>query len=304
MNMTMYTTRLFQNEADYRQMRGLLREGYRLAGHLAYLTVGDLDWWRNTTNDPAVLSKVRLWFHQTGKLVSFIWPGDNQIDLTSHPHHRELEVSILDWVEAEYARRLGKADEPSDFQVWCYEQDGHRQRLLHDRGYVRGTEYLALHSYPLDQPLASRSLPAGYTLRTFAGEAEIEARVNVHRAAFHPSRMTVEKHRQVMASSTYRPDLDLVVVAPNGDLAAYTIVWWDGINDMGLFEPVGCHPDHQRRGLASAVLCEGMRRLRDLDATIAHVNSWREDSPGAYTYRAVGFTITDRIYAWKKRLTG
>jgi hypothetical protein len=295
--------RLFQDESDYTQMRGLLREGYRLAGHLAYLTVGDLDWWRCTTNDPEVLSKVRLWFTTEGQLVAFVWPGDDQIDWMSHPHHRDLEANILEWAEVEYTPRLSKADKSSDFRVWCYEQDSQRQSLLSARGYLRSTDYLALHSYSLVRPLTSRSLPVGYSVRAFAGEAEIEARVNVHRATFHPSRMTVEKHRKVMAAPTYRPDLDLVVVAPNGELAAYTIVWWDPLNRMGIFEPVGCHPAHQRRGLASAVLCEGMRRLRKLDATVAYVNSWREDSSGAYTYRSVDFTVTDRMYAWQKKRT-
>ena len=40
------------------------------------------------------------------------------------------------------------------------------------------------------------------------------ARVNVHRAAFAPSRMTTTKHRAVMAAPTYRPELDLYFHQP------------------------------------------------------------------------------------------
>jgi predicted N-acetyltransferase YhbS len=154
----------------------------------------------------------------------------------------------------------------------------------------------------LDQSPETQALPPGYRIRAVAGEEDIEARVAVHRAAFHPSRMTVAKHLAVMNSPTYRRDLDLVAIAPDGVFAAYTIAWYDETNAMGIFEPVGCHPDYQRRGLAGAVMREGLRRLYDLGARVAHVNSWREDSPGAALYRSLYFVTAGRIFAWKKQL--
>jgi mycothiol synthase len=93
-----------------------------------------------------------------------------------------------------------------------------------------------------------------------------------------------------------------VVVAPDGTFAAFTIVWLDDANQIGLFEPVGCHPEHQRRGLASAVMLEGMRRLQQAGATVAHVLSAADDSPGAHLYRALGFEAVDRIYIWEKQI--
>lgn len=93
-----------------------------------------------------------------------------------------------------------------------------------------------------------------------------------------------------------------MVVAPNGTVAACTIVWFDDVNRMGIFEPVACHQDYQRRGLAGAVMVEGLRRLSALGAQVAHVNAWREDSAGAMLYRALGFTVTGRIFAWEKSI--
>ncbi len=68
--------------------------------------------------------------------------------------------------------------------------------------------------------------------------------------------MTAEKHRAVMAGATYDLDLDLLVVAPDGSLAGFTIVWLDQANHIGVFEPLGVHPAHQRRGLGKALLLE------------------------------------------------
>lgn len=59
-----------------------------------------------------------------------------------------------------------------------------------------------------------------------------QVNVAVHRNAFAPSRMTVEKYRRIMNAPTYRPDLDLVVVAPDGTFAAFCIVWFDEVNRL------------------------------------------------------------------------
>ena len=77
---------------------------------------------------------------------------------------------------------------------------------------------------------------------------EIEARMTVHRAAFAPSKMTVEKYARLTTLPHYRFEDDLVVEAPDGSLAAFAMAWWDPIARVGEYEPVGTHPDHQRRG--------------------------------------------------------
>jgi hypothetical protein len=41
-------------------------------------------------------------------------------------------------------------------------------------------------------------------------------RVAVHRAAWHPSRVTVDSYRNVMAAWPYRATLDWVIEAPDG----------------------------------------------------------------------------------------
>lgn len=62
------------------------------------------------------------------------------------------------------------------------------------------------HTADLHHAFPAPVLPAGFDLRAITSVAEIEERVAVHRSAFHPSCMTVEKHRRTMASPTYRQD--------------------------------------------------------------------------------------------------
>lgn len=301
-----YTSRLFHSEADYDLMRRLLIQTYPLVSPPLNCLVGEIDWWRFTTNDPELMGKVRLWFDDAGALVAFVWPGSDQIEVLIHPDHRELERQMLPLAEAEFVQSL-KADEVGSdarrFHVWSYQQDHVRNALLQASGYQRvEDEFLACHRLGVTGAPAPHPLPAGYTVRGFAGESEIQSRVDAHRSAFHPSKMTVEKHRKVMVSPTYRQTLDIVCAAADGAIAACTIVWFDALNRVGIFEPVACHAEHRRKGLASAVMIEGLRRIYALGGTVAHVMSRREDSPGAYTYRSLGFEMIGRLYQWQKEL--
>lgn len=64
-------------------------------------------------------------------------------------------------------------------------------------------------------------------------------------------------HRRAMASPTYRQELDLMVVTPEGALAASCIVCCDAANRFGVFEPVGTHHEYPKLGLAKAVRFHG-----------------------------------------------
>jgi ribosomal protein S18 acetylase RimI-like enzyme len=90
-----------------------------------------------------------------------------------------------------------------------------------------------------------------------------------------------------------------VAVAPSGTFASFAIVWLDEANAIGMFEPVGTHPDHRRRGLAKAVLCEGLRRLEALGAAVAYVGCGTGIAVSSL-YESAGFTNYDEEHHWRK----
>ena len=59
---------------------------------------------------------------------------------------------------------------------------------------------------------------------------------------------------RVMLKPGYQPEHEIIVVAADGRLAAFTTIRLDNLNNVGLFEPVGTRPVFQRRGLARAML--------------------------------------------------
>jgi ribosomal protein S18 acetylase RimI-like enzyme len=285
-------------------MRSLLVEIERLEGPQVYCHLGDLDWWRFTEVDPeAAVADARLWFDGAGALVAFAWPKDEQVDMITHPSHRAVEPEMLTWAEDDYRARVA-SEEREPFSAWAYPRDLTREALLTGRGYEQGEDVLILNVRALDIPPPSPDLPPGYHIRSIQGEEDVAARVAVHRSAFHPSRMTVEKHRRVMAAPSYQRDLDLVVVAPDETFAAFCIVWYDAANRLGEFEPVGCHADYRRRGLARAVLFEGMRRIIALGGRTAVVFSGgrEQDAPARALYDAAGFQQAARLQSWTRTL--
>ena len=293
------SARPFQDEHDYAAMRALAVEIYGLTCPPVYATVGDLDWWRATEDDPDAIFTARLWW-DAGRLAGIAWPADDQVDLLAHPHYRMLEDEMLAW--AEHRRGAAKLDagQQVTLKAWGYDHDAARNDLLRRRGYQREDTSLVTLGMPLGAALPEPLLPLGYTLRHVQGEADLERRVAVHRDAFAPSRMTIDKHRRVMQAPTYRPELDLVVVAPDDSFAAFAIVWLDERNRIGVVEPLGCHAHHRRRGLSRALLREGLRRLATLGATTAYVTTGGSNDAARQLYESVGFRVAGQNYAWTK----
>jgi ribosomal protein S18 acetylase RimI-like enzyme len=161
--------------------------------------------------------------------------------------------------------------------------------------------YMMNNTRPLSDPIPASVLPDGFTIRAVEGVHEAEALGIVHSGAFG-STWTAETYGAVMRTPGFHPDRELVVVAPDGRLAAFLIYWVDTVSGSGLFEPVGCHKDFQGRGLTKALMYEGMRRMKAHGLHTAVVNNVVENPAAAGLYRSVGFTPYQGIYDYKKQI--
>ena len=101
---------------------------------------------------------------------------------------------------------------------------------------------------------------------------------------------------QVQRAPDYHPELDLYVVAPDGEFMSSCIVWYDAHNRLGFFEPVSTHMGHRRRGFGREVVLEGIRRVAALGATRARVGS------GQPFYTAIGFERKWVSHPWSKSI--
>lgn len=262
---------------------------------LVSCTVGDLEWWvAGAGPDADLTQRLRLW-SLDGEVVAWGWFGPPaSLDWFVSPEvatddEAAIRADILAW-QAERARAFPSGDAGPPRQVTAWAADGWaEQAFLAERGWVATGTALTQYHQLLDRPIPEPVLPAGYRVRTMTGPDEIPARVEVHRSAFAPSRMTVEKYAILVAGDHYAYERDVVVEAPDGSFAAFTMAWFDPVAAVGEFEPVGTHADHQRRGLGRAVNLHGLRLLREAGARDAMVFSDRSNAASEALYRSVGF---------------
>ena len=136
----------------------------------------------------------------------------------------------------------------------------------------------------VEQPV----LPAGFRFRT-ADEAGPAAAVQAHVDAWAPTTYTAESYEGLRQTATYRGDLHVLVEAPDGTMAASTIMWLDEANETAEFEPVGTHPGYRRQGLARAMLLHGMRLARAAGAT--HMTVACLGAPGHPSARGLYYSV-------------
>jgi ribosomal protein S18 acetylase RimI-like enzyme len=264
------------------------------------------DYWRwhgvaNLDQGP-LEEKVFLWETAPGELAAVLnAEGLGQAYLQVHPDFRSraLEEAMLAVAE----ERLDVRDDQGrrKLYVWAHRDDPLRPEVLQARGYSR-IEWLEFQRRrTLSGEIPDVPIAPGYTVRAL-GDDELPARSWLSWKAFHPDEPDQDYegwqwYRNVQRAPLYRRDLDLVAVAPDGELASFCTIWFDDANRTAAFEPVGTHPAHQRRGLGKAVMTEGLRRIQRLGADLAFVGSYE---PAAHAlYASVGFTEYDLAEPWR-----
>lgn len=301
------TMRPYQGDEDYWRGRAFLREVFMLNGRRQYSwDVCRWDYWRWH----AVLNcegyrpedTVFLWETEDGALAAILNPeGTGEAFLQVHPAYRTPELEAEMVAVAEDCVAAARANGKRRLCVWAGERDVSLAQLLRSRGYRLGEwpEYRRRRS--LDQPIIDAVIAPGYTVRSLGDRDELPARSWLSWKGFHPDEPDEdysgwEWYLNVQRAPLYRRDLDLVAVAPDGELASFCTIWFDDVTRMGIFEPVATHPNYQRRGLGRAVMTEGLRRLKRMGATLALVGSYSVEAGGLYA--AMGFTEYDLVQPW------
>ncbi len=301
--------RNYQSEEDYWCIRQFLREASLLNNrHDFAWSLLRWDYWRWHVNENIfqfdLQDVITLW-HLDGKTVAMLNPDSpGEAFFQIHPAFCE-QVSVAEMLDvAEQNLSSPTADGRQQLTVWVNENDHSAQELFSQRSYTRSAfaaEHMRRRSFT--QPIPDATLQEGYTVRALGEESEHPARSWLSWKVFHPDEpdenyQGFDWYKNVQRVPLYRRDLDLVAVAPQGELAAFCTVWFDDVTRTAVFEPVGTHPDHQKRGLGKAVMSEGLRRARQLGATLSTVSSY---STGAHAlYHSMGFTEFDLLEPWIK----
>jgi predicted N-acetyltransferase YhbS len=228
--------------------------------------------------------------------VAHFEDGPGQAFLQVHPDHSSLKDEMLDYAWNEL----------------CSDEGGKRRLALTVNAFDRELEQLARASgfgraadapeitaqFDIDRPFPDITLPQGFQLTDRAEHNDLRAINRVLWRGFNhegpPPERYVAGRADVEKAPLYRPELTVMVRAPDGNLVSYCGIWYVPANQLAYVEPVATDPEYRRRGLGRAAVLEAIRRAGLLGARRAIVGS------GLVFYHAIGFRPIYTSFPWHK----
>lgn len=292
--------RPYCDSTDLLRMRELLVEGTRAGIAASYMHPGMLDWATHCPPDEdANRHNICLW-ERAGDGPPFLlaWAFylaheetfDLYVEHTVHgtAQHERIVAEYVAWADA----RAEAAGLQQIQTFWVMDYDSVLGRLLEAHGFaVQEGLQPPLFERTLDE-LPVFPLPSGYSVQGVQTMDDGRLRAAVTHAAFRLQEEWADywaDYVQFIGSAVYDGACDLFVRAPDGRGASACTIWFDPVNGTGLFEPVATHPDFQGKGLAKAVMAEGMRRMRAAGMQRAVLGFDPNNAPARALYTSLGF---------------
>ena len=116
-------------------------------------------------------------------------------------------------------------------------------------------------------------------------------------------KVTLAAYEHLRAASSYRADLDTVLVPPDGEGVASALGWYDPLTKGGSQEPVPTHPEFRQRGLGRLVVQEVTRRSTTLGAEQVSIYTLERLPAATALYRSVGYPLTGPVDDWQRAVT-
>jgi mycothiol synthase len=301
--------RPYQDEHDLEAMRHLLVAGRKADNGTYYIHTGDLNWWLYYPplegdywdhiylwDDPERPGQVLGW-----ALINTHWVGFDvyvQPGLRSSP----LALEMYGWTEKQALKIARESGKKTTYVLWILHDDEVLGDHFRQQGYRLARGYVHF-TRTLEEMIPPDQVTRGFLVRECIGEPEVAARARAQYGAFGsdaPFERYLERFRNFMRSPVYDRNLDIVAITLDGQIGAFCIVWIDPINKVGLFEPVGTHPDFQRKGLGKAVMLEGLHRMQAGGMKQAIVSTFEDNLAAIKLYESVGFRVVNQLGTYEK----
>jgi len=288
-------------------MRSFLREVFLLNSRLERSwSVPRLDYWYwhfiLTCESPPMEQVTFLWETPDGELGAMMhamYKGEAYVHV--HPRHRSAPLENEMFAVAEQQLCNIYNDERRLYTL-ADEDDPLRTEVLKARGYTYRDNPVYRWRRDLEAPIPEVEIAPGYKIRSMGDKREFDARAWASWRAFHPDEPDEgfdggAWFANLQSAPLYRRDLDIIAEAPNGEIAAFSTIFYDDATRSAVCVLVGTAPEHQRRGLGKAVITKGLHRLQRMGGTRAFANGF--DPPANALYRsALGTSY--RAESWFK----
>jgi mycothiol synthase len=303
--------RNYRDTLDLQKMCALLQAGCADKTTDAYYAhQGDLYWWlfnwldgQNPWqhiylwDDPANLERLLSWglFTPWGAFDVFVQP-----EISNSAWSAEVNT----WMEEKSAEMARKQGHLYLQRMNVAATDKHLREHLTRHGFQHVPEDMLAMYCSLESELPQPILPEGYTLRP-VDESNAFNRAAAQHAAFQsstPWQDYLQIYKHFMASPGYPTGCDWAILAPAGCVASFCIAWFDTVSRVGQIEPVGTHPDFQRKGLGKVVISAGMRHLQSLGMRSVRICVLADNLAAIKLYESVGFHTVNKLLLHQKEL--
>jgi len=244
----------------------------------------------------------RLWF-ENRQLMAWAYVDDfRNVWWELNPDYEEfLGRQIVEW-GLTCIRGILTEGETSTLDTSCRESNTDRLRFLDRHGFKQIEAITVYMTRSLLEEISEPKLPEGFGLRSVTGLEEAEAIASTHRAAFGTDYMSTERRIAIMSTSEYDPSLDLVIVAPDGTIAAYCTCSVNQQKLTGATDPVATHPRYQGMGLARALLLTGLHLLKQRGMQSAYLGTSGDNLGMQKAAESVGFKVEYRTLWFSKEI--
>jgi mycothiol synthase len=249
-----------------------------------------------------VRKNIRLWFDDSLPIAwAYVDNFNNLLWEVDHQYAGQLGTEVVGWGE-DCIRRKSSNKRSSALDANCREDYTERIAFLKQHGFSQLEDTTVTMKRPLSSTIPDPELPPGFVIRRIAGTQEAEAVAAMHRAALGTEYMTTENRLVLMSTSGYDPSLDLVVVAPDGSIAANCICSVNLQDKIGFTDPISTHPQFQQMGLARALLLTGLGLLKERGMTYARLGTGGNNIRMQKAAESVGFKVESRTIWFSKEV--
>ena len=296
------TMRNYRTEEDYWRIREFLRQLTIINDRRKFnWHVSRWDYWIWFGNPfigkMPLEEKVFIWETENGQIAAVLNPEDRgSVFLQIHPDFRapELEEEMVATAERRLTSNTFGKDGKPRIWIWSDSQDKALQEILTRHGFRRidqAGEQERQCRRSLDGALPNVPPIQGYAIRPLGDGLELLERCYASGLGFHKDDINVarnnrdhpEWYRAIQTAPLYRRDLDLIAVAADGSIASFCTIWFDDVTRTAYFEPVATVPAHQQRGLARALMIDGLHRLKRMGCKVAFVGGFSEAAIALYS---------------------
>jgi mycothiol synthase len=231
-----------------------------------------------------------------------------------HPEWRRhgLGRRLMDTLYRRAIERLPEIEQgPVYWQGGCLDVEEDRRALFESLGLKPVRFYVNL-ARPIDNGLPPLELPAGFRLRPFNPERDVETVWQVDNLAFQDhwgfAGFPLEDFRHWLTIPHFRPELwYLAEEEATGQVVGIGLNkidpdWIDRTGRReGYVNTLGVLREYRHRGLGTALLVQGLHLLRQAGMEAAHLHADAENLTGAMRlYERVGFRVRKTQIAYRK----